>query len=186
MASRSLFVDFWLSGDAPEKERKLGKCISLAKEGMGVLERDGDKVGIAQARKNILLYLSESVPLTKRYNDFRQQLQSIIDIGESVAKDWDQTQDSEDALESLWRSVVCSAMYFDYCFSRSEIEEVATNRREAIDTREVDTAMPATPHTLINTRLRTMSSARFMAAAYSRTSLRRMEERNRMNSMPHT
>ena len=126
MASRSLFVDFWLSGDAPEKERKLGKCISLAKEGMGVLERDGDKVGIAQARKNILLYLSESVPLTKRYNDFRQQLQSIIDIGESVAKDWDQTQDSEDALESLWRSVVCSAMYFDYCFSRSEIEEVAT------------------------------------------------------------
>src|SRR2546426_11487408 len=126
MASRSLFVDFWLTRGADEQRRKLEKCISPSQEALGVLQRDRHKAGVARARRNILLYLFESVPLTKHYNDFRQQLQSVIDIGESVAKDWDQTQDVEDALESLWKSVVCSAMYFDYCFSRSEIEDVAT------------------------------------------------------------
>src|SRR5256712_1142868 len=126
MVSISLFVDFWLTRGADEQRRKLGKCISLDQEALSVLQRDRHKAGLARARRNILLYLFESVPLTKHYNDFRQQLQSVIDIGESVAKDWDQTQDVEDALESLWKSVVCSAMYFDYCFSRSEIEDVAT------------------------------------------------------------
>ncbi len=126
IASRSLFADFWLARDAQERVRKLGKCISLAQEALEVLERYGDKAGMAQARKNILIYLFESVPLTKHYSDFRQQLQSVIEIGESVAKDWDQTQDVEDVLESLWKSVVCSALYFDFCFSRSEIKDVAT------------------------------------------------------------
>src|SRR2546425_2220661 len=126
MASRSLFVDFWLARDGDDQRRRLGKCISLAQEALSVLRRDGDKVGVARAKKYILLYLFESVPITRHYDDFRQQLQSVIDLGESVAKDWDQTQDVGDALESLWKSVVCSAMYFDYCFSRSEIEDVAT------------------------------------------------------------
>ncbi len=125
MASQSMFLDFWSARDADEQRSTLGRCISLAQEALRILEQDGDKTGIQNARKNILIYLFESVPLTKHYGEFRQQLESVIDIGESAANDWAPTHDAENALESLWRSVVCSAMYFDYCFSRSEIGEIA-------------------------------------------------------------
>ena len=127
--SRSLFVDFFMTGETSEQRKTVGASISMVEEAIKILENSKDRGGVAKARSILLAYLSESVPLTQRYSDFRQQLELVLTLGEAAANDEDWAQHSEVMLESLWRAVVCSAMYFDYAFSVSEIEPIATRIR---------------------------------------------------------
>jgi len=58
--SRSLFVDFFMTGETSEQRKTVGASISMVEEAIKILENSKDRGGVAKARSILLAYLSES------------------------------------------------------------------------------------------------------------------------------
>ncbi len=127
LKAKSAFAGFWLIKDDADGQRKaLAECSSLAEEAAGILERSGDRKALAEARRDLVVYLFESIFLTNRpYDDVRKQLITIMTTGESGANDYESLGDLEGQLDCLWRTVLASTEFFDSVFSPSEIGPVS-------------------------------------------------------------
>ncbi len=118
LTARALFASFWTKDQPSSREDTIQKCIGLADETVKRLEGQDDRRSLAEARRDLLTYLSESIWLANERSLIKERFERTIETGEKAAAEFESLGQDEDLVETLNTTLVSLS------FSKILVDEV--------------------------------------------------------------
>ncbi len=101
LRARALFASFWIMDEPSDRRGLIQKCIGLADETVKSLEGQDDRRSLAEARRDLLIYLNESIWFTNERSHIKERFERAIETGEKAAAEFESLTQDEDLVETL-------------------------------------------------------------------------------------
>ncbi len=105
LRARAVFASFWIADEPLERRGLIQKCIELADEAVKSLEVRGDSIRLAEARKDLLTYLSESLDLANDRPLFEERFERAIETSEKAVAEFEPLAQQEVLVETFYSAM---------------------------------------------------------------------------------
>ncbi len=128
LRARAVFASFWIMDELSDRRELIQECIGLVDETVKRFEGQDDRRSLAEARKDLLTYLSESLWLANERSLIKEGFERGIGTGEKAAAEFEPLAQDEALLETLNMTVWIIDQYLLY----SSMVDQARGRKKAI------------------------------------------------------
>ena len=101
LRARAVFASLWIEDKPSDRRGLIQKCIEVSDEAVKSLEVQGDKRRLAEAHKDLLTYLSESLPLANERSLIKERFERAIETVEKAIAEFEPLAQAEALVETL-------------------------------------------------------------------------------------